>query len=53
MISDDAVFAWAIAKALLIVIATFSILVYTAWALTRQRKKDIAHVATPKDSVSR
>ena len=52
VISDDAVFAWAMGKALLIVIASFSTLVYAAWAVTRQRKK-VAHIATPKDSVSR
>jgi hypothetical protein len=34
--SDEAVFAWAIAKALLIVIVSLGILVYAAWEGTRQ-----------------
>jgi hypothetical protein len=36
--SDDLVFAWAIGKALLIVIVSFDTLVYAAWAVTWQRK---------------
>jgi hypothetical protein len=31
---DDAVFAWAIGKALLIVIISFGALIYLAWAVT-------------------
>ena len=31
---DDAVFAWAIEKALLIVIISFGALIYLAWAVT-------------------
>jgi hypothetical protein len=34
--SDDVVFAWAIGKALLIVVVAFGILVYAAWVVTRQ-----------------
>ena len=48
--SDDVVFAWAIGKALLIVIVSFGILVYAAWAVTWPRK-NAAHVGIPKDSV--
>jgi hypothetical protein len=47
--SDDAVFAWAIGKALLIVIVSFGSLLYAAWAVTRQRKSAV-HVGTPEDS---
>jgi len=36
--SDDVVFAWAIGKALLIVIVSFGTLVYAAWAVTWQEK---------------
>jgi len=50
--SDDVVFAWAIGKALLIVIVSFGTLVYAAWAVTRQRKK-VAHVEISKDTISR
>src|SRR5882762_838363 len=46
--SDDIVFAWAIGKALLIVIFAFGTLVYTAFAATWQRK-DAAHAGIPKD----
>jgi len=38
-VSDDVVFAWAIEKALLIVIVAFGILVYAAWAVTWQRPR--------------
>ena len=38
--SDDVVFAWAIGKALLIVIFSFATLVYVAWAATYQKKND-------------
>jgi hypothetical protein len=31
---DDAVFAWAIGKAILIVIISFGTLIYLAWAVT-------------------
>jgi hypothetical protein len=39
--SDEVVFAWAIGKALLIVIVAVGILIYAAWALPRiePRKK--------------
>ena len=47
--SDDAVFAWAIGKALLIVIVSFGALVYAAWAATYQ-KKNTTHVGISKDS---
>jgi hypothetical protein len=36
--SDEVVFAWAIAKASLIVVASFSSLVYVAWAGTHKAK---------------
>jgi hypothetical protein len=36
--SDDVVFAWAIGKALLIVIVSFGTLVYAAWAVTYRNK---------------
>jgi hypothetical protein len=45
--SDDPVFAWAVAKALLIAIVAFVVLIYAAWAATRQRR-DAAHVGTLK-----
>jgi hypothetical protein len=48
--SDDVVFAWAIGKALLIVIVSLGILVYAAWAVARQTE-NAAHVGSPKDSV--
>jgi hypothetical protein len=48
--SDDAVFAWAIGKALLIVIVSFATLVYAAWEVTSQRK-NVADVEIPKDDV--
>jgi hypothetical protein len=51
--SDDVVFAWAIGKALLIVIVTFGILVYTAWAATYHatyQRKNATHVGIPQDS---
>ena len=47
--SDDVVFAWAILKALLIVIVGFGFLIYAAWAVIRQ-SKDAAQVAIRKDS---
>jgi hypothetical protein len=46
--TDDVVFAWAIGKALMIVIVSFSTLVYLAWALTWKRR-NAAHVGIPKD----
>lgn len=46
--SDDVVFAWAIGKALMIVIVSFSILVYLAWAVTWKREH-ATHVGIPKD----
>lgn len=45
--SDDVVFAWAIGKALLIVIVSVGTLVYAAWAVTWQ--KDAAQVRIPKE----
>jgi hypothetical protein len=53
--SDDVVFAWAIGKALLIVIVSFATLgyaawVYAAWAVSWQRK-NVAHLEIPKDGV--
>jgi hypothetical protein len=48
--SDDVVFAWAIGKALMIVIVSFSTLVYLAWAVTWKRE-NAAHVGIPKDDV--
>jgi hypothetical protein len=41
--SDDVVFAWAIGKALLIVIISFGAVVYVAWAATHP-KKNARHV---------
>jgi len=46
--SDD-VFAWAIGKALLILIVSFGSLLYVAWAVVWP-KKNAAHVGIPKDS---
>jgi hypothetical protein len=46
--SDDPVFAWAVAKALLIAIVAFVVLIYAAWAATRQRQ-DAAPVGTLED----
>jgi hypothetical protein len=43
--SDDVVFAWAIGKALLIVIVSFGVLIYAAWAVTGQKP---GHVGIPK-----
>jgi hypothetical protein len=45
--SDDAVFAWAIAKALLILIVAAGTLVYAAWVVVRQMDK-AAHPEIPK-----
>jgi hypothetical protein len=36
--SEDVVFAWAIGKALLIVIVSVGALVYVAWVVTRKRE---------------
>ena len=46
---DDPIFAWAIGKALLIMVASVGILVYAAWAVTRPRT-DALRVGIPKDS---
>ena len=51
--SDHVVFAWAIGKALLIVIVSFATLgyaawVYAAWAVTWQRR-NVARLEMPKD----
>ena len=50
--SDDVVFAWAIGKALLILIVSFSTLIYAAWVATRDWK-DGAHVEPREDRASR
>jgi hypothetical protein len=50
--SDDAVFAWAIGKAALVVIVCVSTLVYAAWAVTYQRKNAM-DVGIPRDSALR
>ena len=47
--SDDVVFAWAIGKALLIVIVSVGALVYVAWAATYQKKK-ATHIGVSNDS---
>jgi len=47
--SDDVVFAWAIGKALLIVIVSFGTLVYVAWAATYQ-KTNATHVGISNNS---
>jgi hypothetical protein len=36
--SDDVVFAWAILKALLVVVVGFGFLIYATWAVIRQSK---------------
>ncbi|HEY6304210.1 MAG TPA: hypothetical protein VIX14_14205 [Terriglobales bacterium] len=46
--SDDVVFAWAIGKAVLIVIVSVATLVYAAWAVTWQ--KDTAQLRIPEES---
>jgi hypothetical protein len=46
--SDDIVFAWAIAKASLIVIGSFGSLVYAAWVVTYQ-KESRTHLGIPKN----
>jgi hypothetical protein len=46
--SDDIVFAWAIAKASLIVIASFGSLVYVAWAVTYQKESG-THLGIPNN----
>jgi hypothetical protein len=46
--SDDPVFAWAVAKALLIAIVAFVVLIYAAWAMTRQRQ-EAAHAGALKE----
>jgi hypothetical protein len=48
--SDDVVFAWAIGKALLIVIFSVGTLVYVAWAATYQKKKKATHIGISNDS---
>jgi hypothetical protein len=47
--SDDVVFAWAIGKAILIVVVALVILAYAAWVVTRQ-SEDAAQVGIPEDS---
>ncbi len=46
--SDDVVFAWAVGKALLIVIVSIGVLVYIAWVATR-KNETIASVEIPKN----
>jgi hypothetical protein len=48
--SEDVVFAWAMGKALLIVIVSIGILVYLAWAVTRS-EKIAAYVRNHEDDV--
>ena len=50
--SDDVVFAWAIGKALLIVIFSFGTLVYVAWAATYQ-KRNATGIGISKNSALR
>jgi len=50
--SDDVVFAWAIGKALLIVIFSFGTLVYVAWVATYQ-KKSATRIGISKNSALR
>jgi hypothetical protein len=38
-ISDEVVFAWAIGKALLILIVSFGIVVYVSWAGTKRMQR--------------
>jgi hypothetical protein len=48
--SDDAVFAWAIGKAVLIAIASFGALVYLAWWGITYQEKYTTHVESHKNS---
>jgi hypothetical protein len=59
---DDAVFAWAIGKALLIVIISFGALVYLAWAVTwpkasknesdqRRRRQTRIRATAPRNAI--
>ena len=50
--SGDVVFAWAMGKALLIVIVSLGILVYLAWAVTRN-KEIVPHAEILEDGVLR
>ena len=50
--SDDVVFAWAIGKALLIVIFSIGTLVYVAWAATYQ-KRNATRIGISKNSALR
>ena len=47
--SEDVAFAWAIGKALLIVILSVGALVYVAWVAT-QKKEIVARVDIPEDA---
>jgi hypothetical protein len=47
---DDVVFAWAIGKALLILIVSFGTLVYAAWAAVTWQEKNAAQFGIPNDS---
>lgn len=47
---DDAVFAWAIGKALLIVFVSFGTLVCAAWWAVTRQGENAAHVEIPSDS---
>jgi hypothetical protein len=48
--SDDAIFAWAIGKAVLIAIASFGALVYLAWWGVTYQEKYTTHVESPRNS---
>ena len=50
--SEDVVFAWAIGKALLIVIVSVGALVYIAWVATR-KKEIVARVDIPENGTLR
>jgi hypothetical protein len=50
--SEDVIFAWAIGKALLIVIVSVSALVYIAWVATR-KKEIVARVGIPENRALR
>lgn len=50
--SVDPVFAWAIGKALLIVIVSFGALVYAAYAVTWPKKRPPLMLESPRDASS-
>jgi hypothetical protein len=54
--SEDVVFAWAIGKALLIVMASVGVLVYVAWLATRTKeiaRVDISEIDIPENEALR